>query len=485
MPQAIAWAQAQRKAHELIVCGAAKKSVFLHLLRTVMLELFVLFISDTWRGQKCIPILHAQELDSMTHCESKKILWLSPMCLLDRRSGAAQQVHSVLRTLSRGGWKAHAMQMTLFDGREAYPVASVLGRKYASSEYCGTLFRMQRGGVQHRIFYTRSTDARNLTAEEARSFLAKAKQALEEIQPDVVLTFGSTVVCKQLHKMARDIASSLVFFLANASYEDREVFKPFDLVLVNSEFMRDHYKHKLGIESKVLPELIPPSALAEPHEVIAVTAPAQRDLGFITMVNPSFLKGAPLFARIVLSAARKRPDWTFLAVEGRMTDNEWAQTGLDLAQQPNLWWVPNQQEMRRVYARTSILISPTFGLEAAGRVAIEAQLAGIPVLAANHGGLPEMLNGGGFLFDIPQRYRDHWTVVPEESVVKPWFQAIERLMDNQPAYIEASKRAVRASSHQHPDVAAQKVFEHFEQIWEKGKKNSGHGRVRPEVHVVE
>lgn len=404
----------------------------------------------------------------MTCCSKKKILWLSPMCVLDRRSGAAQQVHSVLHTLSQGGWDVHAMQMTLFDGKEAYPVAGLLGRKYARSEYYGTLFRMQRHGIQHRIFYTSSTNARNLTATEARSFLAKARHALQEIRPDVVLTFGSTVVCKQLHKMARSIASTLVFFLANASYEDKEVFNLFDIVLVNSKFMREHYKHKLGIESEVLPELIPPSAFAKPKDVVALQAPDLRSLGFITMVNPSFLKGAPLFVRMVLTAARKRPDLTFLAVEGRMTDHEWAQTGLDLAQQPNLWWVPNQQEMRRVYSRTSILVSPTFGLEAAGRVVIEAQLAGIPVLASNHGGLPEMLNGGGFLFDIPQRYRERWTIVPEESVVQPWLQTIEQLIDNQSAYLEASRRAVQASSHQHPDEASKRIFELFEKLLGQG-----------------
>lgn len=405
----------------------------------------------------------------MTMNRSPKILWLSPMCVLDRRSGAAQQVLSVLSTLLNGGWEAHAMQMTLFDGKEPYPVQSILGKQYAGSKYYGKLFRMQSRGIQHRIFYTSSTDARYLTAQEARTFLAKAKQALQEIKPDVVLTFGSTVVCKQLHQMAKQVASSLVFFLANASYEDQEVFQPFDHVLVNSHFMREHYQLKLGIRSRVLPEIIPDSALADPEKVLPVAAPGRQHLGFITMVNPSFLKGAPLFARMVLTAARERPDWTFLAVEGRMTDAEWAQTGLDLAQQPNLWWLPNQLEMSRVYSRTSILVSPTFGLEAAGRVVVEAQLAGIPVLASSHGGLPEMLNGGGFQFDIPQRYRERWTTVPEEKVARPWLETMQRLMEDQKAYQEASQRALRASAHQHPDVAGGEVRELFWEILEQGR----------------
>lgn len=405
----------------------------------------------------------------MSKDNARKILWLCPMCLLDRRSGAAQQVHAVLSTLAKASWKAHAMQMSLFDGREPYPVQSLIGKKYANPKYYGKVFNLQRSGVKHRIFYTRSSDARHLTASEARSFLSKAEKVLQEIKPDVVMTFGSTVLCKQLHKKAREAASSLVFFLANAHYEDRQVFESVDSILVNSSFLREHYRQKLGIESSVIPEIIPSSALAAPEEVLSVAHPEQRRLGFITMVNPSFLKGAPLFARLVLTAAQKKPDWTFLAVEGRMTDKEWAQTGLDLAQQPNLWWIPNQQDMRRVYSRSSILIAPTFGLEAAGRVVVEAQLAGIPVLAANHGGLPEMLNGGGFLFDIPQRYRDKWTLVPSEEVAQPWLQTIDWLFSDRSAYVEASKRALQASSTQHPDTAEQELVRAFEEIFLSAK----------------
>jgi len=397
-------------------------------------------------------------------------MWLSPMCTLDRRSGAAQQVHSVLSALARRGWEAHAVQMTLFDGREAYPVDQIIGKQYALPNYHGKLFRVPGKHVQHRIFYTKSTDARYLTAPEARSFIAKARQALEEIRPDVVITFGSTVVCKELHRMARNISPSLVFFLANASYDDSKIFEPFDHILVNSHFMRRHYKDKLGIESRVIPEIIQSDAVVGSEEVLSVSSPgARKCCGFVTMVNPSFLKGAPLFARLVLSASRKWPEWTFLAVEGRMTDSEWAQTGLDLARQPNLWWIPNQREMRRVYARTSVLVAPTFGIEAAGRVVVEAQLGGIPVLASNHGGLPEMLNGGGFTFDIPQKFKESWTTVPSEEAVQPWLETLARLMEDDEVYSEACTRAVEASREQHPDRAEELILQRFQDIVEQGR----------------
>lgn len=267
--------------------------------------------------------------------------------------------------------------------------------------------------------------------------------------------------------------------MANASYKEAKLFESFDQVLVNSNFTRSYYKDKIGIDSEVLPEVLPPDVLIDPDEVLAARAPEQRHLGLVTMVNPSLPKGAGLFARLVLMAARRRPDWTFLAVEGRMTDQQWRDAGLDLASQRNVLWVPNQQDMRRVYARTMALLLPTFQIETAGRVAVEAQLGGIPVLGSNHGGIPEMLGGGGFTFDIPQACREKFARVPTKAEVEPWFQVLERLMDDTEVYREASSRAREAALPRHPERVKPEVVELFEDIL--GRARRRYHRVSPKV----
>ncbi|RQD76203.1 glycosyltransferase, partial [Desulfonatronospira sp. MSAO_Bac3] len=398
--------------------------------------------------------------------KTRKIMWLSPMFALDRRSGAACQIYAVLCTLARAGWDAYAVNMTLCDGQEEYPVGKIIGESQAGPENHGKVFKIKRDEVKHNIFYTRSSYSKNLVREEAQEFFQHAKKAMEQIQPDVVITYGGSKLWKELISVARKNCKRLVFFMANTAYDDAESFRPFDTVLINSNFNREHYLEKIGIDSLVLPEVLPPNVLVQPEDVLAARAPEQRGMGLITMVNPSKAKGATLFARLANMALSERPDLTFMAVEGRMTDEQWKRAGINLSRQPNVWWIPNQENMTRVYARTSILLFPSFWNEAAGRVGIEASLGGIPVLASNHAGIPEMLNGAGFLFDIPDKCREKYSKVPSPEEVRPWLNKIIELMDNEEAFREASQRAVECCARHHPGNVKPRVVQLFEDIYQ-------------------
>jgi glycosyltransferase involved in cell wall biosynthesis len=63
-------------------------------------------------------------------------------------------------------------------------------------------------------------------------------------------------------------------------------------------------------------------------------------------------------------------------------------------------------------------------------VAVEALINGIPVLASRRGGLPEVLERVGFLFDVPERYTPESRQVPTADEVAPWVQTIIRLWDD-------------------------------------------------------
>jgi glycosyltransferase involved in cell wall biosynthesis len=387
------------------------------------------------------------------------------MCLLDKRSGAAQQVHSVLRILVKAGWHAHAVHMTLTDGQSQYPISTIIDKRYADPSNHGKVIEFERQGIQHHLFYTQNSNGQKLTQQEAQKFIQVSQRTLQKIKPDVLITYGKSSLFKALMQVARTYCTNMVFFLANTTYESPDIFQSFDQVLVNSRFSQNHYKKKIGIQSRVLPEALPPNVVIDPESVMAVNDPPNRRFGFITMINPCPQKGGTLFARLLDMAKRERPDWTFLAVEGRMTKEQWAQSGLDLAHQPNVFWIPNQRDMRRVYARTSIVLFPSFWEEAAGRVGIESSLGGIPVLASSHGGMPEMLNGAGFLFDIPQRCRENYGIIPSEQEVRPWLDTIALLMDDEYAYQEASQRAIQCSVWQHPEQVKSQVLKIFDDIY--------------------
>ncbi len=398
----------------------------------------------------------------MNTSSAKKIMWLSPMCCLDRRSGAACQMRSVLTTLASAGWEAYAVHMTLCDGQEQYPISTIIGKKYAVPENYGQTLNFKRDGVEHHLFYTQSSYGRDLTREEAQTFYNRARKILEKIQPDVVLTYGSSQLCKALIRTARQNCRTLIFYLANPSYDDPELFRPFDQVLVPSNFQSEYYRDRLGIRSDVLRTLLPETSQISPREVLSTQAPELRRCGFITMINPSLAKGATLYARLVQMALQERPDLLFLAVEGRMTNEQWAQAGVDLANMSNIWWIPNQQDVRTIYARTSILLFPSYWNEASGRSIAEAQLGGIPVLGSNHAGIPEQLNGGGFLFDIPERCRERYTKVPGSDEIRPWLDTIYRLMDDEDFYRQTVQRALECGAMFDRKVVQEDVVQRFE-----------------------
>jgi glycosyltransferase involved in cell wall biosynthesis len=103
-------------------------------------------------------------------------------------------------------------------------------------------------------------------------------------------------------------------------------------------------------------------------------------------------------------------------------------------------------------------------VEAFGRTIVEAQLNGIPVLASRWGGIPEALNGGGFLFYIPDRCTKNYMAIPTPEEVQPWIDQLRVLSEDQKVYTEAQRRAIQASEAFSPERTVQTAIELFQQI---------------------
>jgi len=126
-----------------------------------------------------------------------------------------------------------------------------------------------------------------------------------------------------------------------------------------------------------------------------------RERRFITFVNPIAVKGVD----IALEIARRMPERRFLFVRakwGMAPANEssgaerWL-TGKDKLPNVSVWEA--QDDMRRVYGLTDLLLFPSQWEEPAGRVVLEAQVNGIPVVASRVGGVADQLGAGGILID--------------------------------------------------------------------------------------
>ena len=178
------------------------------------------------------------------------------------------------------------------------------------------------------------------------------------------------------------------------------------------------------------------------YHVPSSMCPTDVDDGFITMINPSMVKGITIFSAL----ARRFPQGRFGALVG------WATTKADrrsLAQIPNVEvWEP-VGAIEDVLAKTSILLIPSLYREGFGLVAVEAMLWGIPVLASDYGGLQDASLGVGQLLPIRpiERYKTCFDdrgfpvpLVPDQNT-GPWQQALERLIDDHDYRLRVSKRS--------------------------------------------
>jgi glycosyltransferase involved in cell wall biosynthesis len=289
-----------------------------------------------------------------------------------------------------------------------------------------------------------------------------------------LLTYGGLPGEKKIHRLARRLGVPVVFFLSNCLYRKPDTFADVDLILVPSKFLREFYRERLGIGSRVLyPVISKARCLFNP----ACQSSNLEKEKFVTLVNPHPQKGLAVFIRLAAECMQLFPNLKFLLVEGRWNLKELANQPL-LSGLPNVRLMENSLDMRQVYASTKILLFPSFWLDAFGQTVVEAHLNGIPVLASDRGGIPEALNGAGFLLDVPdgipkelksakaifeiasQRARGP-IPIPTAEEIRPWIATIRLLLESRDAYEEASKRAYIAAEPFHSESTLQMAADLF------------------------
>ena len=171
------------------------------------------------------------------------------------------------------------------------------------------------------------------------------------------------------------------------------------------------------------------------------------DSGYVTMVNPSAIKGVS----ILLALARRCPDYEFAAVP------TWGTTEQDIAELralPNVTILPPADDIDVILRQTRAMLVPSLWAEARSRIVVESLLRGVPVLAADVGGIPEAMMGLDYLLPVNpiQRYKPELDsqMVPVAEVpaqnVGPWERALRELLSNRARYErlaeESRKRAL-------------------------------------------
>ena len=235
--------------------------------------------------------------------------------------------------------------------------------------------------------------------------------------PDVVMLQSGFPV-----RIAKSLASSgssarVGIYLHNVEAEDlggdlRDLQDVF--YVANSRFTANHFHDR----SNVRAEVIYPLVRRENYE----TSTTREN---VTFINPHPLKGL----EIALGVAERCPDIPFVFVESWGIDPQDEERRRQrLATLPNVTLRPPTRDMKSIYGKARIVIAPSQWEEAFGRVGVEPQFSGIPVVASARGGLPEAVGPGGILMD-PGADADAWA------------EAVRTLWHDEALYAEKSQAA--------------------------------------------
>jgi glycosyltransferase involved in cell wall biosynthesis len=152
-----------------------------------------------------------------------------------------------------------------------------------------------------------------------------------------------------------------------------------------------------GLATSAEVEIVPNPI--DPAEVLADTARTTkgRSLGYLG--GASRRKGFHLLPEIITRLGPAIEEITVVAEErpGQGLDPEWKR--LRALPSPPVRIVGKMDDVRPFYARCDVLLVPSLE-ESFGRVAVEAMLNGVPVVASDIPALRQVVGGGGLLFPV-------------------------------------------------------------------------------------
>jgi len=382
-------------------------------------------------------------LDNPPKDRPLRILWANCFCMLDTSSGASITVRRILAQLAKRGFEVRALGASIFDaphGKTAFAEKCVqYGKRRAPA------VEFDDEAVHHTVVLTRTSNRNGMTAAEEFRWYTAYTRMLDSFRPDLVMTYGGLPLDILATQEARRRGVPVAAYLANGNYRGTNWCRDIDLILTDSEMTRNHYREQDGFEPQCIGKFV------VPEEVIAEHGSRER----VLFVNPSLAKGAAIVATLAAHLEKTRPDIKFEVVETR---GNWA-TACRAARRSmrggpasltNVIVTPNTADMRPVYGRARLLLVPSLWWESGSRVIVEAALNGLPVIAVNRGGPPEMLGGEGFLVDFPEAcHRAPYTTLPPRNTIAEMAATIERLYDDTEFYQDCVVRMRDMAARKH------------------------------------
>ncbi len=367
---------------------------------------------------------------------------------------------SICRVLASAGWTVRTLCTTAFDTPDPDPVKwhETAGLRLGLTRLVACrrpIWRCEADGIEHYLVDTGTLASMGWEDAYGADYEAALDALLPGLRVDVLLTYGGSPRLHRMRAKIRATGASVVLGLRNHGYFSPGAMLNTDRGLAPSLYLARKYAdfHRHPVDG------LPPPLIE------ADIVPSARDPVFFTFVNPVQRKGMFFFIRLADELSRRRPDIPLLILDahGRAAQmvGAAAQRGIDLRRHANIMLAPKVAAPREFLRVTRAVLMPSLWEEPFGRVAAEAQLAGIPAIVSDRGGLPEAVGDGGFVLPIPAKVSADAKTLPPASAVLPWIELIERLADDDAFHVQACRDAAQAGERYREPVLHPRYVQYF------------------------
>lgn len=410
-----------------------------------------------------------------------KLMWLSPYSLHDDFSSAAQNCKALLEGLAQIGWEITACTSFILEADPKDNDDDALGTlKQSLAATAEQILPFSENQVRYVYIRSKFHQEDLWSLGEMQTFYDTFIDLIDSVQPDFILGFGTSTVFQSCMAEAKRRGIWTLYMLLNANYQNYN-FPNIDYVLTSSQANAQLYYQTSRLRT------IPVGESFSPQNYLAPT----RTPRYITFVNPGFEKGLSFIARIAYAYQQIDPEQRFLVVnnqgdfvsnlrllrttetiqsdqisfqefekQGGITalqafSNETAQDDqaqeqaralanakiktiqasfrplpnmFDVQHFPNVDQTGRQANLKEVYALSKVILLPSLWWESWSRIATEAILNNIPVVASTSGGLVESTAGAGIHIPISPVYQHNYLQVPTAEAIQPWLEGIQRAL---------------------------------------------------------
>lgn len=357
----------------------------------------------------------------------RKIAFVSWHNCLDQSNGASISTRELLLELARRGWDVSILCAFSQDRSSPYSLEQMLDEHslrliLKKSQNHFDLASFNDHGIRSIVFIPHGEETTVPTSRSGTDFLSLVGPLLERNKPDLFLTYGGYELARPLNKLAFESGCQVCVFLHNFSHRNKKNIEFAKKISVPSNCAANVYRERFGVDVKSIPPLIRPFMRRIEENG------SQPERKYCVFVNPEISKGFSIFVSLARAAYTQFPDIRFLLVEGRENLEIIKRRCLPFLQGiKNVDFMHSTTNPQDFYELARVLLVPSLNPETFCRVAAEALMNGVPVLASDRGALPEVIGDAGISIPPPSSLPENTVRLLSDEELEPWITSLRRL----------------------------------------------------------